>query len=64
VAYGISLATTLTGGDLMPGNVPVADGRLTAVIDFATARAADPAGDLLAACYLFDCAYDKPSATR
>ncbi|MEV0459114.1 aminoglycoside phosphotransferase family protein [Catellatospora methionotrophica] len=40
-------------GDLMPGNVLMADGRLTAVIDFATARAADPAGDLLAAWYLF-----------
>jgi len=37
----------------MPGNVLVADGRLVAVIDFATARAADPAGDLLAAWYLF-----------
>jgi aminoglycoside phosphotransferase (APT) family kinase protein len=41
-------------GDLMPGNVLVADGRLSAVIDFATARAADPAGDLLAAWYLFE----------
>ena len=40
-------------GDLMPGNLLVADGRLTAVIDFATARAADPAGDLLAAWYSF-----------
>lgn len=40
-------------GDLMPGNVLVVDGRLAAVIDFATARAADPAGDLLAAWYLF-----------
>ncbi|MBM7783578.1 aminoglycoside phosphotransferase family protein [Tenggerimyces flavus] len=41
-------------GDLMPGNALVADGRLTAVIDFASARAADPAGDLLAAWYMFD----------
>lgn len=40
-------------GDLMPGNVLVADGRLAAVIDFATAGAADPAGDLLGAWYLF-----------
>ncbi len=40
-------------GDLMPGNVLVADGRLAAVIDFGTAGAADPAGDLLAAWYLF-----------
>lgn len=41
-------------GDLMPGNVLVADGKLSAVIDFGTARAADPAGDLLAAWYMFD----------
>lgn len=40
-------------GDLMPGNLLVADGRLTAVIDFATAWAADPAGDLLPAWYTF-----------
>ncbi len=40
-------------GDLMPGNVLVADGQLAAVIDFGTAGAADPAGDLLAAWYLF-----------
>jgi aminoglycoside phosphotransferase (APT) family kinase protein len=40
-------------GDLMPGNVLIAGGRLTAVIDFGTACAADPAGDLLAAWYLF-----------
>ncbi len=41
-------------GDLMSGNVLVADGRLSAVIDFGTAWAADPAGDLLAAWYLFE----------
>ncbi|WP_405071501.1 aminoglycoside phosphotransferase family protein [Kribbella sp. NBC_01510] len=41
-------------GDLMPGNVLVADGKLSAVIDFGTARAADPAGDLFAAWYLFE----------
>lgn len=41
-------------GDLMAGNVLVADGKLSAVIDFGTARAADPAGDLLAAWYLFE----------
>jgi aminoglycoside phosphotransferase (APT) family kinase protein len=40
-------------GDLMPGNLLVANGRLTAVIDFATLRAADPAGDLLPAWYVF-----------
>ena len=40
-------------GDLMPGNILVADGKLAAVIDFGTARAADPAGDLLAGgCFL------------
>lgn len=41
-------------GDLMPGNVLVADGKISAVIDFGTARAADPAGDVLAAWWLFD----------
>jgi aminoglycoside phosphotransferase (APT) family kinase protein len=41
-------------GDLMPGNVLVADGKLSAVIDFGTALAADPAGDVLAAWYLFE----------
>ena len=41
-------------GDLMPGNVLVADGKLSAVIDFGTAWAADPAGDLLAAWYMFE----------
>jgi len=41
-------------GDLMSGNLLMADGRLSAVIDFATLRAADPAGDLLAAWYVFD----------
>lgn len=40
-------------GDLMRGNVLVADGRPVAVIDFATACVADPAADLLAAWYLF-----------
>lgn len=40
-------------GDLMPGNLLVTDHRLSAVIDFATLRAADPAGDLLAAWYTF-----------
>ncbi|MFI5695750.1 aminoglycoside phosphotransferase family protein [Kribbella sp. NPDC051586] len=41
-------------GDLMSGNVLVADGKLSAVIDFGTARAADPAGDVLAAWFLFE----------
>ena len=41
-------------GDLMPGNILVANGKLSAVIDFGTAWAADPAADLLAAWYTFD----------
>ncbi|HEY1174826.1 MAG TPA: aminoglycoside phosphotransferase family protein, partial [Phytomonospora sp.] len=41
-------------GDLMSGNLLMRGGRLSAVIDFATLRAADPAGDLLAAWYVFD----------
>lgn len=41
-------------GDLMSGNLLMTDHRLSAVIDFATLRAADPAGDLLAAWYVFD----------
>jgi aminoglycoside phosphotransferase (APT) family kinase protein len=41
-------------GDLMSGNLLVADGKLSAVIDFATARAADPAGDVLPAWWLFE----------
>jgi aminoglycoside phosphotransferase (APT) family kinase protein len=41
-------------GDLMPGNTLVADGKLSAVIDFGTAVAADPAGDVLAAWFLFE----------
>ncbi|MET9268402.1 aminoglycoside phosphotransferase family protein [Kribbella sp. NPDC003557] len=41
-------------GDLMSGNLLVADGKLSAVIDFATASAADPAGDVLPAWWLFE----------
>ncbi|GIG64698.1 aminoglycoside phosphotransferase family protein [Phytomonospora endophytica] len=41
-------------GDLMSGNLLMNSGHLSAVIDFATLRAADPAGDLLAAWYVFD----------
>ncbi|MFG3407852.1 aminoglycoside phosphotransferase family protein [Streptomyces sp. NPDC048142] len=39
-------------GDLQPGNVLVADGRLTAVIDFGCTGLAEPAVDLIAAWYL------------
>lgn len=41
-------------GDLMSGNLLVRDGRLVAVIDFATAGVGDPAIDLLPAWALFD----------
>jgi aminoglycoside phosphotransferase (APT) family kinase protein len=41
-------------GDLMRGNLLVRNGRLVAVIDFATAGAGDPAIDLLPAWALFD----------
>ncbi|MEU8222148.1 aminoglycoside phosphotransferase family protein [Kribbella sp. NPDC048915] len=46
-------------GDLMTGNVLVANGKLSAVIDFGTARAADPAGDVMAAWFLFEGASRK-----
>ena len=39
-------ADTMTHGDLMPGNLLVSAGRLTAVIDVATVGPADPAIDL------------------
>ncbi|MFC6080125.1 aminoglycoside phosphotransferase family protein [Sphaerisporangium aureirubrum] len=38
-----------THADLMPGNLLVTDGRLTAVIDFSTAGRGDPAADLMIA---------------
>jgi len=41
-------------GDLMSGNLLVANGKLSAVIDFGTASAADPAGDVLPAWWLFE----------
>ncbi|TDD62215.1 phosphotransferase [Kribbella antibiotica] len=41
-------------GDLMEGNLLVADGKLSAVIDFGTARAADPAADVMPAWWLFE----------
>lgn len=43
-------------GDLQPGNVLVAEGRLTGVIDFACMGLADPAVDLIAAWYLLPAA--------
>lgn len=41
-------------GDLLPGNLLVVDGRLSAVIDFGTLNVGDPACDLLPAWNLFD----------
>jgi len=41
-------------GDLMAGNLLVANGNLSAVIDFGTAWAADPAADVLPAWWLFE----------
>lgn len=40
-------------GDLQPGNVLVADGRLSAVIDFGCLGVGDPAADVMAAWMLF-----------
>jgi aminoglycoside phosphotransferase (APT) family kinase protein len=41
-------------GDLIPGNVLVADGRLAGVLDVGGLKAADPALDLVAAWHLLD----------
>lgn len=40
-------------GDLLPGNLLVKDGRLSAVIDFGCLGVGDPAGDLISAWTLF-----------
>src|SRR4030095_15091851 len=40
-------------GDLMPGNLIVTHGRLSAVIDFGCLGVGDPASDLIPAWYLF-----------
>ena len=44
----------MSHGDLIPGNVLIADERLTGVIDVGGLGAADPALDLVAAWHLFD----------
>jgi aminoglycoside phosphotransferase (APT) family kinase protein len=44
----------MTHGDLIPGNVLVADGRLTGVIDVGGLGPADPALDLVAAWHLLE----------
>jgi aminoglycoside phosphotransferase (APT) family kinase protein len=44
----------MTHGDLMPGNLVVADGRLAGVLDVGGLGAADPAVDLVVAWHLFD----------
>ena len=49
----------MTHGDLIPGNVLVADGRLTGVIDVGGLGPADPALDLVGAWHLLD---DAPRA--
>ena len=41
-------------GDLLPGNVLVHEGRLSAVIDWGLLTTGDPAADLVAAWHLFD----------
>ena len=59
----LASAPTWTGppcwlhGDLHPGNLLVADGRLAAVIDFGDLTAGDPAGDLAAAWMLLPAAH-------
>jgi aminoglycoside phosphotransferase (APT) family kinase protein len=45
---------TFVHGDLMAGNVLVADGRLAGVIDFGCLSVGDPANDVMAAWALFD----------
>jgi aminoglycoside phosphotransferase (APT) family kinase protein len=49
----------MTHGDLIPGNVLVANGRLTGVLDVGGLGAADPALDLVGAWHLLD---DEPRA--
>jgi aminoglycoside phosphotransferase (APT) family kinase protein len=44
----------MTHGDLIPGNVLVADGRLVGVIDVGGAGPADPALDLVGAWHLLE----------
>ncbi|NUR25618.1 MAG: aminoglycoside phosphotransferase family protein [Catenulispora sp.] len=47
-------ADTMTHGDLIPGNVLVADGRLAGILDTGTFGAADPSLDLVAAWHLLE----------
>jgi aminoglycoside phosphotransferase (APT) family kinase protein len=66
--------TTLVHGDLIPGNLLVADGRLTAVIDWGALGAGDPAEDVSPAWAVLEVAgaaayrdaldIDEPSWTR
>lgn len=53
-------ADVMTHGDLTPGNVLIADGRLTGVIDVGGLGPADPALDLVAAWHLLE---DEPQQT-
>ena len=50
----LSTPQTMTHGDLTPGNVLVADGRLVGVIDVGGLGPADPALDLVGAWHLLD----------
>lgn len=49
-----ALADTMTHGDLIPGNILVAHGRLTGVLDVGGVGPADPALDLVAAWHLLE----------
>ena len=49
-------------GDLLPGNLLVVDGRLSAVIDFGVLTVGDPACDLLPAWNLFADRAGTPSS--
>ncbi len=44
----------MTHGDLIPGNILVADGRLSGILDVGGFRAADPALDLISAWHLLE----------
>lgn len=49
-------APVLVHGDLIPGNILVADGRVTAVLDWGALGPADPAQDLTPAWSMLDAA--------
>jgi aminoglycoside phosphotransferase (APT) family kinase protein len=53
-AADVAVTTTFVHGDLIPGNLLVAGGRLAAIIDWGSAGYADPAQDLTPAWAVFD----------